>query len=103
VLQVHRAAKVAREAREALRLKELEGIYLLIKFSSDHLYFLWCKRFFAEALSSLPEPYIPKNDPKLKDVLAELEVIHKIIDKVVDEALNDIAERVLKGNWQTFM
>jgi hypothetical protein len=39
----------------------------------------------------------------LKDVLAELEVIHKIIDKVVDEALNDIAERVLKGNWQTFM
>jgi hypothetical protein len=41
------------------------------------------------------EPYNPKNDPELKDFLAELEVVHKAIDKVVDKALNDIAETVL--------
>jgi hypothetical protein len=39
-------------------------------------------------------PYIPKND--LEDALALLEVVHKIIDKTVDEALNDIAEKVLR-------
>jgi hypothetical protein len=54
--------------------------------------------FSTAALSPLPEPYIPENDPELKDVLVELEVVHKIIDEVVDEELNKIVERVLKGN-----
>jgi hypothetical protein len=50
----------------------------------------------ASALSPLPEPYIPKNDPKLKDALAMLEVVHKIIDETVDDALNDATEKVLR-------
>lgn len=48
------------------------------------------------ALSPLPEPYIPANNPKLKDVLTEFEAVHKIIDEVVEAALSEIAEKVLK-------
>jgi hypothetical protein len=50
------------------------------------------------SLSLLPEPYIPKNDLKLKNVLAELEVMDKTIDKAVEAALNEIAEKVLQEN-----
>jgi hypothetical protein len=34
----------------------------------------------------------------LKDTLAELEVVHKIIDEAIDEVLNDIVGRVMKEN-----
>jgi DNA gyrase/topoisomerase IV subunit B len=47
-------------------------------------------------LLPLPKPYIPKNDPELKDALAMLEVVHKIIDNTMDEALNDVAEKIMR-------
>jgi hypothetical protein len=50
------------------------------------------------SLSLLPEPYIPENDLKLKNVLVELEVVDKTIDKAVEVALNEIAEKVLQEN-----
>jgi hypothetical protein len=34
----------------------------------------------------------------LKDFLVELKVVHRTIDDVVEEALNDIVERDLKEN-----
>jgi hypothetical protein len=43
------------------------------------------------------------NDLELKDVLAKLEVLHKIVDELVDEVLNGISERVFKENQQTFV
>jgi hypothetical protein len=36
--------------------------------------------------------------PELKDFLVELKVVHRTIDDVVEEALNDIVERDLKEN-----
>jgi hypothetical protein len=42
-----------------------------------------------------PEPYDPENDPELKDILAELKVVHKATDEVVDKVLNEASEKVL--------
>jgi hypothetical protein len=54
------------------------------------LYLLDTNAFYTTALSPEPEEYISENDPELKDWLAELGVLHKIIDEVVDEVLNSM-------------
>lgn len=59
--------------------------------------------YYATALSLEPEEQIPMNDLELKDILAKLEVLHKIVDELVDEVLNGISERVFKENQQTFV
>lgn len=96
--QVHQTVKVAKEAREALRLKELTGIFLayFTCASEGCSYVMIILVFSTAALSPPPDPYIPENDPELKDVLATVEVAHKIMDEAVNEALNDAAEKILR-------
>jgi hypothetical protein len=45
---------------------------------------------------SLPEPYNAKNNPALKEILAEFKVVHATIDKGVETMLNEAADKVLK-------
>jgi hypothetical protein len=56
VLQIHRAVKMARETREALRLKKTRRYftYLLIKSSGNYLYLRNVNAYYTTALS--PEP-----------------------------------------------
>jgi hypothetical protein len=46
-------------------------------------------------LSPPLESYDAKNDPELKDILAEFKVVHKAIDEAVDQVLNEVAQKVL--------
>jgi hypothetical protein len=47
------------------------------------------------ATKQTPNTYDLENDPELKDVLAELKVVHKAIDEAVDKGLNEIVKKVL--------
>jgi hypothetical protein len=91
--QVHQATKAA---KKALRLEELIGISFayFICALEDCSYIMIV--LLTTTLSPVHKSYTPENDPELKDALAMLQDINKIIDKTVAEALNDVAEKVLR-------
>lgn len=46
------------------------------------------------------EEYKPKDDTKLKEALTLIDQMNKTIDEVVLKMCNEIADEVLKGDWQ---
>ena len=52
--------------------------------------------FGAAELSPPPEPYDPDTDPALKGTLDVFKVVNATIDEVVEQLLNEVAEKVLK-------
>ena len=53
----------------------------------------------AAELSPLPKPYKVEDDPALKEIFAELKVVHAVIDEVVETLLNEAIEKVLKEDY----
>jgi hypothetical protein len=47
-------------------------------------------------LSPLPEPYNPLADPNMKETLDAINLANSIIDEVVDNLLNEAAEKILR-------
>lgn len=60
--------------------------------------FFLIKNFVATTLSSEPKEYILENDPEVKESLALIDVMHKVIDKVVLKFYIDVANKHLKDN-----
>ena len=50
----------------------------------------------AAELSPLPKPYKVEDDPALKEIFAEFNVVHEAIDEAVETLLNEGAEKGLK-------
>jgi hypothetical protein len=47
-------------------------------------------------LSPLPEPYNPLADPDMKEALDVISIANSITDEVVDNLLNEAAEKILR-------
>lgn len=67
--------------------------YLLTCASGNRLYFYEKNAFLITAPPPLLEPYIPENDPELKDFLFELDVVHRTIDEAIEMTLTKLLKR----------
>jgi hypothetical protein len=52
--------------------------------------------FYAAELSPPPEQYDPKVVPSLKGILDQFKVVNAVIDEAINTLLNEVAEKVLK-------
>jgi hypothetical protein len=73
-------------------------VLLVIKNLCCCCTFFLIKNFVATALSSDPKEYIFENDPEVKESLSLIDVMHKVIDKVVLKFYIDVANKHLKNN-----
>jgi hypothetical protein len=76
VLQAHRAAEAIKKAEEALRLAKLIGTLFCSMSSSFMIIMILHEKICTTTLFPPSEPYDPKNDPKLKDILVEVKVVN---------------------------
>jgi hypothetical protein len=95
-LYSHRAAELIKKMEEALRLEKFIGTLFCPVSSSFVINMIYAMNMFLYS-SPFPPPelYDPENDPELKDILAELKVVHNAIDEVVDKVLNEASQKVL--------
>lgn len=78
-------------------MKELDGCLFIRTLCYNYAYLL-NKSFVADSLLLEPEEYIHKNDPEVKESLALLDIMHKVIDETVLKICGDVADKVLKEN-----
>lgn len=100
-LRVERAAKEAATIREAQRIKELEGMNFAFNRSSFLFFYTHLTWSLKGALpQEMIEEYKPEDDTKIKEALTLVGQMNKTVDEVVLKMCNEIADAVLKGDWQ---